>query len=327
VAPGNRIWTVSWTFLKNGKGRDMRIGLPLVQFILFSGFLSAALAAGCAAPVVTVRHKLPAAVVIPGHDAGMRVKGFSVKTGPKDGFADFAAGRLRQRLAKSAGRSGAANRGALLRGDIHIAMHDTKGTRRVRRGGGKTGDLASHEVSALIRTGQVRVDFVVTRAPDGEELVTIETRRSYRSTGDPRVRGELGLLRPDDPTHVPAAETIVRELLTEYIASFCAMIAPLEVVEQVPLRNTLAGGAGFRAVRAGDLEEAARHFEGAVADAPRDVALLFNLAVTAEGAGKLQAALDNYRAVQKLANGQDPPAAAGTQRIERIIHRLGKSKK
>lgn len=305
----------------------MRTRLPFVQFILLSGFLSAALAAGCAAPVVTVRHKLPAAVVIPGHDARMRVKGFSVKTGPKDAFADFAAGRLKQRLGESAGAGNAANPEALVRGDIHVTVRDAKATRRVRGRDGKTGDLTSHEVPTLIRTVKVRVDFVVTRASNGEELVTIETRRSYRSTADPRVRGELGLLRPDDPTHVPASETIVRELLAECIETFCAMIAPLEVVEQIPLRNALTGGEGFQAVRAGDWEAASRHFETAVAAAPSDVALVFNLAVTAEAAGKLQVALENYRAVQKLTDGQDRPAATGARRVERVIHRLDKSKK
>ena len=305
----------------------MRTQLPFVQFILFSGFLSAALAAGCAAPVVTVRHKLPAAVVIPGHGAGMRVKGFSVKTGPKGAYADFAAGLLKRRLAESAGAGNAANPGVLVRGDIHVTLRDVKATRRVRGRDGKGGDLTSREVPTLIRTGKVRVNFVVTRAPDGEELVTIETRRSYRSTADPRVRGELGLLRPDDPTHVPASETIVRELLVECIESFCAMIAPLEVVEQVPLRNTLTGGEGFRAVRVGDMDAASRHFGTAAAAAPSNVALLFNLAVTAEAAGKLQVAFENYSAVQKLTNGQDRLAATGAQRVGRVIHRLGKSKK
>lgn len=305
----------------------MRIGLRVVQFILFSGFLSAALAAGCGAPVVTVRHKLPAAVVIPGYDAGMRVKGFSVKTGPKGGFADFAAGLLKRRLAESAGAGKAANPGVLVRGDIHITLRDVKATRRVRWRDGNSGDLIGRDVPTLIRTGQVKVDFVVTGASGGKELVTIETRRSYRSTEDPRVRGELGLLRPDDPTHVPASETIVRELLTGCIESFCGMIAPLEVVEQVPLRIALGGGDGFTAARRGDMQAASRHFGAAVAGSPSDVALAFNLAVTAEAAGKLDLALESYRTVQKLTDGQDRPAAVGAQRVERIIHRQRKSKK
>jgi hypothetical protein len=302
----------------------MRIGLRVVQFILFCGSL---LAAGCGAPVVTVRHKLPAAVAIPGYDAGMRVKGFSVKSGPKGAFADFATDLLKRRLAESAGAGSVADPGALVQGDIHITLRDVKATRRVRGRDGNSGELIGRDVPTLIRTGQVKVDFVVTGASGGKELVTIETRRSYRSTEDPRVRGELGLLRPDDPTHVPASETIVRELLTGCIESFCGMIAPLEVVEQIPLRSALRGGDGFSAARGGNMQAASRHFGAAVAGSPSHVALAFNLAVTAEAAGKLDLALESYLAVQKLTDGQDRPAAAGAQRVERIIRRLGKSKK
>jgi len=168
------------------------------------------------------------------------------------------------------------------------------------------------------------VEFGVARPGAKDRLFTIETRRSYTSPEDPRVRGELGLDRPDDPARVPPADDILKELLAQCADEFFDMISPREVTADVPMRGTwnADGSAGLKAAEAGDFAAAVGHLEAAVAAEPKDVNLLFNLAAACEAAGNLEEALAHYKAVVERTQGQDAVAAEAAQRVERVLKRL-----
>jgi len=172
---------------------------------------------------------------------------------------------------------------------------------------------------------EVGVQFVVTRAVGGEHLVTVEVRRSYDSPADPRVRGPLGLERPDDPQRVPPAEQVLRELLTECVEAFCRMVAPVELVARVPLRPAASrqGAAALDAARVGDFQAAIGRLQAAVEAAPNDANLRFNLAVVCEAGGEFEAALSHYQAVVKQAEGRDPLADEGARRLRRVLRMAG----
>ncbi|MBE3069616.1 MAG: tetratricopeptide repeat protein, partial [Planctomycetes bacterium] len=282
---------------------------------------AAALAGGCAAPVLTMHHVLPAALPLPADVGLVRAKDFAVD--PPSGTAVWApaARGLDERLAAlwpEGGRGAVADVG----GKVRIEVKDAPGSREVRRWDTKTRAWVAETVPTLVRTATVGVDFVATRGD--VRLLAVECRRTYHSAEDPRVRGDLGLERPDDPARVPAADQVVRELLDECVASFCEMIAPGEVTVHVPTRGTLNGdgAAGLKAAAGGDFQAAVRHLEAAVAASPNDVDLLFDLAVACEAAGRLDVALAHYRAVTERTGGKDRLAVDSAARTERVLKRL-----
>jgi len=287
--------------------------------------LTAAMA-GCAAPVLPVRHTLPAAVPLPEGTRMVRVGEFTVTpTGRKTAVAALT-GSLQQRLSRHWAIDGDADaraRAVRVTGEIVLETEDARGTRRLRRYGEETGAWRQQEVPTLVRTGSARVTFRLARPGADEPLFAVEADRAYTSTSDPRVRGELGLARPDDPARVPPTDTILAELLDGCAEDFVEMIAPQAVEAEVATRGTWneEANAGLEAVEAGRLDAAVRHLAAAVEARPDDAALRFDLAAVLEAAGRLEEALRHYEAVLERTDGRDADAAAAVQRVQRVLKR------
>ncbi len=293
-----------------------------------AGLVSAALVAGCGPGAITVTHRLPAALPVPPDVRAIEAGEATVAAGPQDGYGPFVTAALNERLRGLKGSTGVA--ADLRPGDvarvgsrIQITITDTAGSRQVRRWDPETRQLTPATLETLTRDIAVRVDFELVRGAGGERLLAVETRRTYGSAGDPAVRGELGLERPDDPERVPPVKAIVEELLAECVASFCRMIAPVDVTVEIPLRPV--GGrsarAGLAAAKAGDFVAASDHFAAAAEAAPDDVDIRFNLAAVSEAAGAMARALGNYKRAAEAAQGKDEGARAGAERVARIIAR------
>ena len=283
---------------------------------------------GCGAPVLSIKHVLPAAVPLQAEIAPARPRDFVVRPASDQDMAQFVAQAVNDRLCGSAaGSNGATSRPAtsgslIVAGMIDIESTDRAGQRDIRRWNADNGQYDTQPEPFLVRTTKVGVDFVIKRRRGGEPMVTIETRRTHRSNEDPRLRGELGLGRGDDPLRVPPAEDVVRELLAECVETFSGMVRPVEVTAQVQLRPTLQrqGLAGLEAVRKDDTPAAAKLLAAAVAANPDDPDLLFNLAAVQEATGELEAALANYRkAAQDQAANADASAQAAARRVEGIL--------
>jgi hypothetical protein len=294
------------------------------------------LVAGCA-PELTVRHVMPAGLPLPPEIALMNAGTFTVRAEPKGDFAalaSFAQETLAKRLADVSLRSAAPREGAEITpdrcatvgGTIHVSWQDQRGRRVVRRRGGEAGELKKVELPSLIREVDVRVEFAVRRASGGEALGAAEVRRSYNSAADPRVRGELGLGRADDPSRVPAADDVLKELMSDCIEAFCRLAQPVEVTARLALRGVSgqSAEAGLKAARDGQYPQAAAHFAEALRAKPEETDLHFNLAATAEVGGDLETALKHY----EQARGTKPPdaeakpdaeAEAGALRVGRVL--------
>ena len=284
-------------------------------------------AAGCGGPVVTVRHRLPAALSLPADVQMVRVTRFSVQPAGRRAAAALMTEALQKRLSRHwaiDGDPGTRAKAVDVSGAIAIETKDVKGTRNVRRWTSDNREWVAVQVPTLVRSATVQVEFGVARPGAKDRLFTIETRRSYTSPEDPRVRGELGLDRPDDPARVPPADDILKELLAQCADEFFDMISPREVTADVPMRGTwnADGSAGLKAAEAGDFAAAVGHLEAAVAAEPKDVNLLFNLAAACEAAGNLEEALAHYKAVVERTQGQDAVAAEAAARVERVLKRL-----
>lgn len=280
-------------------------------------------AVGCGPPVLAVRHRLVPDLPIPAGAARVRLGEFTVADGPADGYAAFVAERLAERLDASGGY-GVATREVREPADLvvdarlGIQTRDVEQPRTVRRLNPDTRQMEIFDVPGLVRTVEVLAAFDVQVVRTGR-TVGVETRRSYRSTDDPRTRGPLGLERPDDPANVPAAEMVVRELLDACVKEFVGMLAPGEVTARIPLRSAPgpSGAKGLEAARRGDFAGAIAHLEEALKANPRNVDLLFDLAAVSECAGELEAALELYRKVQELTGDRDVAAHEGAVRVAR----------
>jgi len=295
--------------------------------------LLAAAMAGCAAPVLSIRHALPAAVPLPEGTRMVRVGRFAVTpTGPKGIRTDRkqAAAGLTEALQKRLSRHWAIDGDAEARahavevtGEIAIETNDARGTRRIRRYAQEADAWQAQQVPTLVRTATVHVTFRLARPGAKETLFAVETDRSYASTEDPRVRGPLGLDRPDDPQRVPPADQVIRELLDGCAAAFVRMIAPQAVTAEVKTRGTWhgRGNEGLKAAQGGDLETAARLLEAAVDEKHDDVTLRFNLAAVLETMGRLEDALAHYTAVVERTDGKDAEAAEAARRVRRVLKR------
>jgi len=280
-------------------------------------------AVGCGPPVLAVRHRLAPDLPIPAGAARVRLGEFTVADGPADGYAAFVAERLTERL-EASGAYSVATREARGPADIVVGARlgiqtkDAEQPRTIRRLNPDTRQMEIFDVPGLVRTVEVVAAFNVQVVRTGRTL-GVETRRSYRSTDDPRTRGPLGLERPDDPANVPAAEMIVRELLDACVREFVGMLAPGEVAARIPLRPAPgpSGAKGLEAARRGEYAAAVGHFKDALKTNPDDANLLFDLAAVSECAGELQAALVLYRKVQELTGDRDIAAHEGAVRVAR----------
>ena len=282
-------------------------------------------AVGCGPPVLAVRHRLAPDLPIPAGAARVRLGEFTVADGPEDGYAAFVAERLTERLDASGGY-GVATREATGPADLVVGARlgiqtkDVEQPRTVRRLNPDTRQMEIFDVPGLLRTVEVLAAFDVQTMRTGRTL-SVEARRSYRSTDDPRTRGPLGLERPDDPANVPAAERIVRELLDACVKEFVGMLTPREVAARIPLRPAPGpnGAKGLEAARRGEYAAAVGHFKDALQAKPDNANLLFDLAAVSECAGELQAALELYRKVQALTDDRDVAAHEGAVRVARAV--------
>lgn len=290
---------------------------------------AAALVAGCTAPVLSVRHSLPAAVPMPAGTQVLHIGTFTVTPPDRQAAAAAMTEALQTHLSRHWAIDGDARARAHtvgVTGTIAIATSEKSGTRRLRQYDEATGAWREHEVPTFVRTASAHVTFRLNRPGDAHPLGAVDVARAYDSTADPRVRGALGLARPDDPEHLPPADQVVRELIEACADAFAGMIAPNTVEAEVKTRGTLSGKAndGLKAAEAGDLDNAVQHLALAVAENPDDVTLWFNLAAALEAAGHLEKALGHYETVLERTDGRDADAALAAQRVRRILKRRGK---
>ncbi len=290
---------------------------------------------GCAAPVLSVRHTLPAAVPLPEGTQMVRVGEVTVTPpGPKGTRTErkpvpaILTESLQKRLSRHWAIDGNAETRAHavdVTAEVTIQADDARGRRRIRRYDQEADAWQAQAVPTLVRTVSAHVTFRLARPGAGTPLATIETDRSYTSTEDPRVRGPLGLDRPDNPARVPPEDQIIRDLLDGCAAAFVRMIAPQVVTAEVETRGTWHGeaGEGLKAAGAGDLETAARLLKTAVDQKPDDPALRFDLAAVLEAMGRLEAALGHYTAVVEQTVGRDTQAALAARRVQRVLARRG----
>jgi len=289
-------------------------------------FLATA-AGGCAPPVVTIRHTLPADLPV-GAGRAVHVEPF-VLGAPAPGDlgglepAKAVAAMLTERLAPADGHRLAASSAEaelIVSGTLYLHADQTTGRRAVRRYNARRRRTEVVDVPTLTRTATARVDFVIRDVKAGGQYVA-ETRRSYNSAGDPRTRGPRGLDRADQPAHVPATEAIVRELLTGCVETFWQMIQPRQIAVDVPLRAV--GGAegheGLTAAAGAGYDKAVEAFAAAASAQPDSADVLFNLAVCAERAGDLNRSLGAYEKVVALTRGADVHAAHGAARVRRAL--------
>jgi len=310
--------------LKTGTGTlPVPHGAMVVVHVLSAAILGTILA-GCSAPVLSIKHVLPAALPLQAEIAPAQAKDFVVSPATEQDMASFVAQAVNDRLF---GSDGATSRPAMgdslvVAGAIDIESTDRAGQRDIRRWNSDAAQYETRPEPFLVRTTKVGIDFAIKRRGGVKPMVTIETRRTHRSNEDPRLRGELGLGRGDDPQRVPPTEQVVRELLAECVETFIQMVQPVEVTAQVQLRETLQrqGLAGLEAVRKGDSAAAMKLFAAAVAADPNDPDLLFNLAAAQEAAGDLEPALANYRkAGQQQAADGDATTEAAARRVEGVL--------
>jgi hypothetical protein len=286
----------------------MRITLVLL-------LIGCAMTVGCEPPTLSVEHDLPAAAPLEG---SLRVGETEVVDKAPEGLDERFTRQVRLAVDKL-DRSKTESATPI---DIHprlrVGVDDTRATRTVRRLA-DDGDLVTEELPSLHREVTMEAEFELMRG--GAEVLTIELRRRYNSLADARLRGPLGLKRPDDPERVPAVETICDELSTPLARTFAELFEPMKVTVTIPLRSaeTPAGRAGLDAAGRGDLEAALDRFREAVEAAPDSVAAHFNLAATAEALGRLDLARDRYERVNELTGEKDAEAYESARRVRRVL--------
>jgi len=286
--------------------------------VLVVAVLACALA-GCGGPTVTITHHLPGAAPMPDGVTSFRAAALSIEGFSEGGITFTMTKMLGEKLSALSRPGGSA---VVVNATARVTVSETKGTARLRRRNPKTRKLEAIELPSLVRKVDVEADFTVAR-PGGEQIVTVETRRSYNSAEDPRIRGELGLQRPDDPVLVPLTGQIVRELLVECADALCRMLASDEIVVESAMRPTSVreGRRGLTAAEKGDYGEAKGHFEAGLKRFPDSKPLWFNLALAAEAADDLEAALQAYDQLVTRSGGRDTEADEGATRTRRILIR------
>lgn len=304
--------------------------------ILFAAASLSMVAAGCSPPVARILYTLPTDIPVVGEARVIEVGIFAPSSGTDKAVGKLAAEVLWRAIARTGRfqvlaegerpKTGTAQ--VAVGGTVHLVTRDTASKRRVKRLDPKTRKSEFHEVPTLVREVALRVDFVFTDARSGRRLGGVETHQAYNSLSDPRVRGELGLERGDDPSRVPSVDQVVGELLDACVETFMGIIEPVEIEARVPLRRTLnaEGLKGLKRFKVGEFAKAARHFALAAAEKPDDADTLFNLAVAEECAGLLEKALGHYEEVLKRKGPSDADARDAALRLKRVLGRkAGKS--
>lgn len=279
-------------------------------------FAAACWTVGCAGSV-QVSHSLPAAVPVPDSLRPLQAGEVTIHGVDANGLRRLVGRTLIEELSRI-NRSDSNGQVGRLAGEFHVTVRDQRGTRQVRRGRPRD-SMEKVTLDTLVRTVDIRAEFPVLD-PSGQTVVTLSVQREYDSRRDPRVRGQLGLGRSDDPQRVPETETILRELLVECTRRGVDLVRRPVVRAAVPLRDTFngMGRKGLDAMRKGRHAKAARLFGDALAEHPRDAALLYNRAVACEAIGELDVALRGYRKV--LAEEPDnKEARAGTERVTLVL--------
>lgn len=286
---------------------------------------STVLVTGCAPVNTTIAHTMPPAVPLADNAVPIRISLFTVKGSEDDRFGPLATEIVTQHMDPYwhtvDSQSGSAMNVLKLGGNVSIETTESSGARIIRLWDRQAKALRDETVETLVRNVDVEVHFVVRSHPASVALATIETRRSYSSSGDPRVRGELGLNRLDDPQLVPPADDIITKLITECAEEFWDMVTPLKVSRQETLRPAPGSesSAGLASARAGNMPDAMTHFSAAAETDPTNGDLRFNLGVAAEASGKLPQALAAYLAAVELSDGQDVEAEKAAQIVTRAI--------
>lgn len=290
------------------------------QFILSALF--AVLVAGCAGPVVAIRHTLPPALPLDGQLVPTAGTVRVVEITPPGRIDPDAQQRsLEGCLAAHLPTSENGEARPTVDGKMYLTITDHESPRTLRGWDADTGETTTETVASLVREVSMRVDFTV-RKPDGTELGQVEVRRSYNSSSDAAVRGELGLGRPDDPARVPSPEKILAEQCRETAEELASLVSPVEVAADIELLPVGGedGAAGLAAAEAGDFDAAVDAFKAVLASR-EDANAQFSLAVVAEAAGQLQLAEDTYEAVvqaRKLPPEKLAIADTGRARARRV---------
>ncbi len=289
---------------------------------LYLPALIAMLLAGCGAPAVTVSHTLPASVPL-GADIGQLQAGNIAITGYDTAIGESATDILAKRIAQA--KLPAGSQTARVDVKAVISVVDNEGQRQMRRVNPQTKQIEIVDLPSLVRIIDLKAEFAVVDPASGKALLAVDTHRSYTSTDDPRMWGELGLARPDDPDQVPPAETVLREMFADSVDEFCNMLAPVVVTETIQMRPTLNsdGQAGLKAAETGDFAAALSHLQTATSAEPKNVDLMFDKGVVAEAAGQLEEAIESYQAAFTLSNETDAQAQSGAERVRKVIARMG----
>ncbi len=292
---------------------------------LYLPVLIAMLLVGCGAPTVAVSHTLPAAVPL-GADIGQLQTGNIAISGYDTAMAAPAKDMLAKRLAEAKLPPGSQT--ARVDAKVVISVVDKQTQRQMRRVNPQTMQIEIVDLPSLVRTIDLKAEFTIVDPSSGKAMLGVDTHRSYTSTGDPRMWGELGLARPDDPDQVPPSDTVLQEMFADCVEEFCNMLAPVIVTATIQMRPTLNshGQAGLKAAGQGDFAAALSHLQTATSDEPQNVDLMFDRGVAAEAAGQLEEAIKSYQSAFELSKDKDAQAQAGAERVGLVISRLGKTK-
>ncbi len=290
-----------------------------------------ALLAGCEKPpALEITHRLPAPLAVDWeHHLSTPPPPFIVHV---EGAYTGNQQELAERLARSAAvappacgdtglrASQAESRPARFGGEAWLTVTDEQGERVVR-----VGDPAQAfqtvSLPTLVRTIDLRVDYHI-RTLEGTAAV-VEVQRSYNSTSDPRVRGELALVRPGDPAAIPPASEVVPGLIEQAGAILHDMVLPVPLPVTIALRSVAGepGNTALRYVRESRLPDALNAFARAAQQSPDNGAVWFNLAALREASGDVEPALDAYSRAAELLGEQDDPAASAVARLQRVTAR------
>lgn len=277
------------------------------------------LAVGCGAPKVQVAYDLPGALAIPPEVRSIEVGQVNVSPGFWQGKRDNLEDALRSCMPAEYRPDDGAAAEAVLMAEAFIESAEKKGARAVRVWASRDEPMAERVMPTLHRRLDVRVVFTLTGA-DGRRLLAAEDRKTYNSLEDPRVRGEDGLGRPDDPDRVPPAELLVGEMLHAAAETFCGMIAPVSTQAEHAFRqvDAKASGEAQRTAARGDYAVAVAMYQTAALERPDDADAQFNLGLAAEAAGDLALSEQAYGRAVELSNRNDTEAVNALARVRHV---------
>lgn len=264
---------------------------------------------GCAAPEISVQYVLPGPTPLPAGADGWAVGEFLVTT--REPLQDVQP--LKDELARRLPRPGNDRQALTVSGRVRIEVTEDRSARTMEARGNEV------ELPSLVRKASVRVYFDIAQT-DGKRWAGVDVERSYDSAADPATRGPLGLERPDDPSRAPPPQIILDHLERQCAQQFCKMVAQIHLLATVPMRPSLNVGnlAAQDDVRAGKLDAALLRLQKAHEEHPQNEAVLFNLALTAEGTRNLELAEKSYERLLRR-SPRDTEARQGLQRVRRVL--------